>query len=150
MSNYQGVIDWQKVAASGVQFVSIKATEGTDYSDPQFKRNWQGAHAAGIVRTAYHFAHPSVSADAQAEFFVAAVKGAGGWANSSTMQLMLDLEDADKMPPPTVWAWVQAFMARVQALTGRPGIVYTGFYFWRGEWGGGRSAQAVQVGGVSR
>ncbi len=30
-----------------------------------------------------------------------------------------------------VWAWVRAFLARVRSRTGRPGIIYTGFYFWR-------------------
>ena len=51
------------------------------------------------------------------------------------MQLMLDLEDADKQSPATVWAWTQAFAARVRAITGRPIIIYTGYYFWRDQVG---------------
>ena len=127
------VADWAAVAASGVVFVSIKATEGVDYTDPFLAANWAGAREHGIVRTAYHFAHPSVDALAQANHFVDAVGAAGGIiaGDNSTMQLMLDLEDADGLGPGAVWSWVQAFMGQLQARTGRPGIVYTGYYFWR-------------------
>lgn len=67
----------------------------------------------------------------QANFFVTAVQNAGGFVNSSTMQLMLDLEVTDGQSPAAVWAWVQTFMATIEQLTGRPGIIYTGFYFWQ-------------------
>ena len=33
--------------------------------------------------------------------------------------------------PAQVWAWVQAFIAQIKVRTRRPGIIYTGFYFWR-------------------
>ena len=122
--SYQGTIDWPAVAKSGVEFVSIKATESTDYTDPSFAKNWAGSHAAGLIRTAYHFAHPSVSAQQQASFFVGTVRAAGGWNASSTLPLMLDLEDADKLGPAAVWAWVQAFCADVKALTGKDVLIY--------------------------
>ena len=134
VSRYQGQIDWAAVARN-VSFVSIKATEGATFTDPSFAVNWAGAHANGLIRTAYHFAHPSVSAYAQADYFVDAVNSAGGYTNSSTMQLMLDLEDADKESPAVVWAWVQDFSARVKARTGRPLLMYTGYYFWTGSVG---------------
>jgi lysozyme len=111
--------------------VSIKATEGSSYTDPAFAYNWKESLRAGLVRSAYHFAHPSISADEQAEYFVNAVVSAGGYENNATMQLMLDLEDSDKQSPAVVWAWVQAFAAAVKAKVGRPIIIYTGYYFWR-------------------
>ena len=40
VSNWQGDIDWDKVRAAGTQFAFIKATEGGDYLDPKFARNW--------------------------------------------------------------------------------------------------------------
>ena len=120
------MINWNAVRSSGIKFVSIKASEGVTYTDPDFYANWIGAHAAGLTRTAYHFAHPSISAIDQANYFVAAVTSAGGYAhNTSTMQLMLDLESTDGLEPPAVWSWVQAFMGHLQNLTGRPGIIYT-------------------------
>ena len=132
VSVYQGSIDWHAVAASGIKFVSIKATEGSTFIDSHLSANWNGAHAAGLYRTAYHFAHPSVDAVAQANHLVDSVNAVGGFPkNSSTMQFMLDLEDADKLGPGQVWDWVQAFMKQLQARTGRPGIIYTGYYFWK-------------------
>ena len=55
VSRYQGTIDWPTVAASGVDFAYIKATEGGDWTDPEFERNWREAGEAGIARGVYHF-----------------------------------------------------------------------------------------------
>ena len=57
VSKYQGLIDWDRVRDSGVKFAWIKATEGGDNADSQFRRNWQLAKAAGIPRGAYHFVY---------------------------------------------------------------------------------------------
>ena len=55
VSKYQGTIDWNAVASSGVKFVWIKATEGGDHIDERFQANWQGAKQVGIPHGAYHF-----------------------------------------------------------------------------------------------
>jgi lysozyme len=55
VSKYQGVIDWNAVASSGVKFAWIKATEGGDHLDERFQANWQGAKLAGVAHGAYHF-----------------------------------------------------------------------------------------------
>ena len=57
VSKFQGDIDWNAVANSGVKFAWIKATEGGDYADARFQANWEGAKAAGIPRGAYHFVY---------------------------------------------------------------------------------------------
>ena len=57
VSKYQGTIDWNAVAGSGVKFVWIKATEGGDLVDERFQANWQGAKLAGIPHGAYHFVY---------------------------------------------------------------------------------------------
>jgi lysozyme len=44
-------------------------------------------------------------------------------------------ENADGLGPAQVWAWVQAFVAEVKALTGKPCLMYTGYYFWRDQVG---------------
>ena len=56
MSKFQGDIDWNAVANSGVKFAWIKATEGGD-QDARFQANWEGAKAAGIPHGAYHFVY---------------------------------------------------------------------------------------------
>ena len=57
VSKFQGPIDWNAVANSGVKFAYIKATEGGDHMDERFQANWDGAKAAGIQRGAYHFVY---------------------------------------------------------------------------------------------
>jgi lysozyme len=55
VSKYQGNVDWNAVANSGVKFAWIKATEGGDHLDERFQANWEAAKLAGIPRGAYHF-----------------------------------------------------------------------------------------------
>jgi len=55
VSKYQGNVDWNAVAGSGVKFAWIKASEGGDRVDPMFQANWDAARAAGVARGAYHF-----------------------------------------------------------------------------------------------
>jgi lysozyme len=57
VSKFQGDIDWNAVANSGVKFAWIKATEGGDHADERFQANWDGAKAAGVPRGAYHFVY---------------------------------------------------------------------------------------------
>ena len=55
VSQYQGEIDWDALAAQDVRFAYIKATEGSSYVDPRLAGNWAGAALAGIPAGAYHF-----------------------------------------------------------------------------------------------
>ena len=57
-SHYQHApsLNWTKVAASGVKFAFLKATEGTTFQDPYFKADWAATANVGIFRGAYHFA----------------------------------------------------------------------------------------------
>ena len=71
-SSFQPVGPW-----GSDTFAFAKATEGTNWSDPTFARNWANAAAAGKVRGAYHFFHPADSASGQAQFFTAAVRAHG-------------------------------------------------------------------------
>lgn len=70
VSKYQGVIDWQKVAADGVEFAFIRVgirgygTEGKIVLDEQFAANVQGAKAAGIKVGVYFFGQAITEAEA--------------------------------------------------------------------------------------
>ena len=57
VSKFQGDIDWNAVASSGVKFAWIKATEGGDRADERFQANWTGAKTAGVPHGAYHFVY---------------------------------------------------------------------------------------------
>jgi lysozyme len=124
-ASYQGNVNWGSVKGSGRAFGFEKATEGTSYTNPYFAGNWANMKSAGIIRGAYHYGHPSISANAQADYFVSVVKPTAG-----DLQLALDIETTDGLSPSQVWSWIQAFIARIVYHTGRPGIIYTGYYFW--------------------
>src|ERR1700728_5326112 len=62
VSHYDGTVNWTQVKAAGISFAFAKATESDNDIDPTFATNWAGMKAAGVVRGAYHFFDPSVSA----------------------------------------------------------------------------------------
>ena len=55
VSHHQGSIDWHRVAADGISFAYLKASEGSSFVDPRFDANWRRAGEAGIDRGAYHY-----------------------------------------------------------------------------------------------
>jgi lysozyme len=71
VSHWQGAIEWDKVAESGVKFAWIKATEGNTITDPRLQANWQGAVANDIPFGFYHVWTPGLTN--QAEFFLEAI-----------------------------------------------------------------------------
>lgn len=55
VSKYQGNIDWKKVKQSGIEFVIIRVGYGQSAIDPCFKKNIEGALAAGLMVGFYWF-----------------------------------------------------------------------------------------------
>ena len=60
VSHYQGVIDWGKVAGSGVVWAATKATQGTTFVDKTLSRNRAGMAEQRIKhRLFYHWLNPA-------------------------------------------------------------------------------------------
>ena len=55
VSSHNGDIDFCKVRTDGYEFAFIKASEGSDFKDKNFKTNYAKAKKAGIKTGAYHF-----------------------------------------------------------------------------------------------
>ena len=77
VSEYQHEIDWQAVAASGVQFAIIRIGwrgygEGNMYPDETYRANIEGAQAAGIKVGAYFFSQSVSLMEGAAEAIYAA------------------------------------------------------------------------------
>jgi GH25 family lysozyme M1 (1,4-beta-N-acetylmuramidase) len=132
VASYQGYPNWTSVRNSGKTFAFTKATEGTTYTNPYFATNWSRMKSAGLIRGAYHYGHPSVDPVAQADYFCNVVRPTHG-----DLQMALDIETTDGRSPSQVRSWIVAFINRIVYRTGRPGIIYTGFYFWRDSAGNG-------------
>lgn len=69
VSEWQGTIDWRKVAKYGVQFAVIHAGYGRELSqkDKYFERNYAGARAAGIKVGAFWYSYADSVARAEQE-----------------------------------------------------------------------------------
>ncbi|MFC7326950.1 GH25 family lysozyme [Marinactinospora rubrisoli] len=147
VSHWQGGIDWGAVAASGVRFAYIKATQRTNYRDPNFNANYVNAYNAGIIRGAYHFAEPNRSSGAdQANYFAG---NGGAWsADGRTLPGALDLEDTAGQPhcygmtPAQIVAWTRDFSDTYRARTGRDVVIYTSRGWWD-DCAGGSNAFAA-------
>lgn len=55
ISRHNGIIDFEKVKDSGIEFVFIKASEGTTHKDTLYSHNVSGAKNVGLKTGAYHF-----------------------------------------------------------------------------------------------
>lgn len=73
VSHHQGAVDWDRLKGGGVGFAYIKASEGENFNDPRFTRNWYASEQAGMRRGAYHFFTLCRTGKVQAENFIRVV-----------------------------------------------------------------------------
>lgn len=62
VSKWQGVIDWDKVKADGVEFAMLRAGYGQSGVDEQFERNAQECTRLGIPFGVYWFSYAYTTA----------------------------------------------------------------------------------------
>lgn len=75
VSRHNGMIDFSEVAASGMDFVFIKASEGRAHQDSLYVRNSREARKAGLKTGAYHFFRFDKDGVEQAINFLDATRG---------------------------------------------------------------------------
>lgn len=128
VSNHQGEIDWVEVADDNIEFAYIKATEGGDFVDSWFERNWEGAQRAGLDVGAYHFftlCRPGVE---QAKNFLEVVP-----VGDATLPAALDLElagnCAERPSTEDVRHEVGLFLDEVERATANDVLLYVGPQF---------------------
>ena len=73
VSSYQADIDMNKLKEQNIQFICIKATEGSSLQDDRFAQNWENARQAGLLCGAYHFFSFDSEGKTQAENFIRTV-----------------------------------------------------------------------------
>lgn len=110
VSHYQKVIDWKTVAKDKkVHFTFIKATEGVNYKDSTFQRNWEGAKKAGLIRGAYHFFRPNVSVEWQIKNFTQQVQ-----LEKGDLPPVLDIEDFKNVSMPVLIERVRLWLTFIE------------------------------------
>ena len=136
VSAHQGLVNWPQAAGSGARFTYVKATEGTGYLNPQFPRQYDGAHTSGLIRGAYHFARPDVSSGAdQAAYFL---DHGGQWRrDGTTLPGALDIEynpygdSCYGKSPADMVAWITDFTRTYLARAHRSALIYTSTSWWK-------------------
>ncbi|KAF7316067.1 Secreted hydrolase [Mycena indigotica] len=135
VSGFQPSVNWATVKANGVSFAYIKATEGTTFISSTFSSQYTGATNAGLIRGAYHFAHPDSSSGAtQAKFFLA---HGGGWSGDGiTLPGALDIEynpngaECYGLSAASMVSWIQDFSTTYHSATTRFPVIYTTTDWW--------------------
>lgn len=125
VSNHQGAVDWPAVAADGVTFAYIKASEGGDLTDDRFAENWSAAQRAGVQRGAYHFFTLCRPGREQAEHFLRTAP-----PDTSALPPAVDLELAGNCAArparDAVHTELDTFLTAVEQAWGRPAVLYVG------------------------
>ncbi len=143
VSNWNGAINWSKVAGAGYSFAFGKATEGTTFTDKTYTTNRNGSESAGLVFGAYHFARPG------GKSMSAAVKGAITQANHflavaapqpGELPPVLDLETTGKLSKARLLTWTLAWLQQIYARTGVEPFLYTSPNFWKENLGDSTAA----------
>jgi len=103
--------------------VIIKASQAT-YTDPEFTESWANAKAAGLIRGCYHYLDWTKTGKEQADYFCSVFKN-----DPPDMPPIVDYEEQKNIPAYPL-SHLLDFVSRVEELTGRIPMIYTGVGFW--------------------
>lgn len=126
VSYWQGTIDWDRVAGAGVKYAYIRASVALN-NDTIFARNWPEARRVGILRGAYHYFHPELDVDRQAQLMIDAMSD----MQPDDLPPVLDLEHTGGLGAAEIVRRARRWVDLVEAATGRQVMIYTGKYWWQ-------------------
>jgi lysozyme len=143
LSHHNGPVDWGRLGTEPLDFVYLKATEGTDHIDTRFQENWQAATRLGWQVGAYHFYLLCREGTPQAENFIRQVEVRPG-----TLPPAVDLEHAHNCKArggrEAALTELRAFLAALEAEYGAVPVIYTTPAF-HAEWLAGEGFEAHPV-----
>lgn len=123
LSAHNGEIDFGRVKREGgVTFVYLKATEGADFRDSAFIRNFDAAREAGIDVGPYHFFRFDTEGTAQAVNLISTLNG-----RIIDLPVAIDVEEwgnPAQVPTEMIVERLEVMRARLSA-AGIPSLVYT-------------------------
>lgn len=126
VSHYQQRINWDEVNDRHVlDFAFVKATEGHEYTDSLFCRNWDALSRLGIRRGAYHFFRSYGCGWDQAQHFLKTVEMKAG-----DLPPVLDFETSDGMPREIMVEEARIWLQVVEATLHVKPIIYTNQHFY--------------------
>lgn len=125
VSEYQGYINYSLVKNAGIDVVYIRTSEGTNFVDPYFRENYNNAKSAGLKVGFYHYVTSRSVEEAvvEADYFASVING-----TSPDCLLAMDFEYFGGLSNSKVNSIAQAFMQRIEEVTGKKAIVYSDAY----------------------
>lgn len=135
VSDNQGVINWGKVKAAGVQFAVLRSVRRSGKADNQFANNVAGCRANSIPFSVYKYTYATTedAARTEAQQVIALLESIN--ADKSTI-VWWDVEDRDtlwKLGWDKLTALISAAKAVIVAAGYRFGL-YVGLYVYRESW----------------
>jgi lysozyme len=124
LSHHNGPVDWARLGTEPLDFVYLKATEGSDHVDARFQENWQAATRLGWQTGAYHFYLLCRDGASQAENFIRQVEVRAG-----TLPPAVDLEHAHNCRArggrTETLEELRTFLSALEAEYGTVPVIYT-------------------------
>lgn len=137
VSRHQGKINWESVSEHSsnnidISFAFIKACEGRTVRDNYFQENWRNAKDINMLRGAYHFFRPHLTADEQFNLFKSIVK-----LQKEDLPPVLDVEMRGSTPPAReLKKSVKRWLELAEKHYGVTPILYTSYSFYRNYFSG--------------
>lgn len=122
ISSNQGHVRFDQVKADGIDLVYLRASDGVNWTDPEFYNYAAAAWAEGLPVGAYHYLRARADADEQARQFVERCKRAG-----CTKNPMIDVEPENNKGKKSP-EWLEAilkFSDVVERAFGKKPFVYS-------------------------
>ena len=135
VSDNQGIIDWSKVAAAGVQFAILRSVRRSGKTDYQFAANLAGCRQYNIPVAVYKYTYAVTEDQAQEEARQVIALLQQYNLDAGTM-VWWDVEDRDTLQPlgsAKLTALIQAARTVIEAAGYRFGI-YVGLYVYQEGW----------------
>jgi len=140
LSHHNGPVDWARLGTEPLEFVYLKATEGTDHIDARFQENWKSATRLGWQTGAYHFYLLCRDGASQAENFIRQVE-----VRTGTLPPAVDLEHAHNCRArgdrTATLTELRTFLAALETEYGAVPVIYTTPAF-HAEWLAGEGFDA--------
>jgi len=127
ISHHQGYIEWDSVARSKhpIQFIFIRATDGSRILDHEFHRNWEESQGKHFIRGVYHFYRPNQSSTDQFNFFKSHV-----YLRKGDLPPVLDLERNSLFGRENLLRGVKNWLALAEKHYGVKPIIYANRDFY--------------------
>jgi len=136
ISHHQGDIIWAEVATDpNAGYIFVKATEGANFVDRNYKRNFKEAQKAGLKVGSYHFFRPNVSGEVQYRHFINTID----YMKQDLLPIIdVEIHPSRRMSLTTFYMRLDILLESVTKKIGKRPIIYTGKNFYNKYFANGK------------